>query len=142
MLWSTAGETALAKDSNMGNTKYPCVCRLPESAQSCRATPCSGHVSPLPQELVKTHIGRVHGIVGLKGCDPHPSPPPCSQAGADQSLSSPNQQAKGINTAPQTSHDQQTTQHQRPESATVTWHTGKYKRALTPPKAHPPLHWL
>ena len=144
LLWSTAGETALARGfwSNMGNTKYPCVCRLPESAESCLATPCGGHESSLPKERVKTQIERVHGTVGLKGCHPHPSPPPCSQAGADQALSSPNQQAKGINTAPQTSHDQQATQHQRPESTTATWHTGKYKGAVTPPKAHPPLHKL
>ena len=29
MLWSTLAETALAKEfcSNMGDTKYPCVCR-------------------------------------------------------------------------------------------------------------------
>ena len=29
LLWSTVEETALAKDfySNMGDTKYPCVCR-------------------------------------------------------------------------------------------------------------------
>ena len=29
LLWSSVGETALDKDfcSNMGDTKYPCVCR-------------------------------------------------------------------------------------------------------------------
>ena len=35
LLWSTVGETSLAKSfcSNMGDTKYPCLCRrmkLPE----------------------------------------------------------------------------------------------------------------